>query len=195
MGIRAAAAAELQTGSVGADTPSSPDALEISMKKYLALLLALTMVAAACGDSDADDPRVAELAQGLVDDEDIDISQDEAECAARTVIGVLGDDEIQALIDNPGIDLEETGLSAEAQREAQSALLDCIDIEALMRASFVDQGATEEQAQCIVDGFGEDEIREFLEVAGGPDADSEAGLEILFKVLEVAAGCGFDLIG
>lgn len=172
------------------------------MKKFFVLCLALAMVAAACGDSDegggggaaSDDPRVEQIANELLSDDELPISQEEANCAASRVVNELSDDELQLMIDNGGSDLEELGLSEESGLKALDALLDCVDVGELMVAGMIADGTPEEDARCLASKFGENEIRELLELAQGGDeaAESEAAFELIGKMLEASFECGVD---
>ena len=69
------------------------------MKKLIAALFALTLVAAACGDSDSttaasDDPRVAEVAAVLQSDPEFPIQEGEANCAAQRLVGGLSEEQM-----------------------------------------------------------------------------------------------------
>ena len=68
------------------------------------------------------------------------------------------------------------------------------DIEALMVESMVADGTDREAAECLASGFGEDELRSFMESAALPEdqVDEEAAFEIIGKMFELAVECGLD---
>jgi hypothetical protein len=167
-----------------------------TMKKLLPLALALLVLAAACGDSDSDsgaslDPRIAELSAGLMEG-DVPIEQGEADCASAKVVEELDDEEVQALIALGGGSLDDSDLSPAAQAVAFDAVLDCIDVQRVMRDGMIDDGATEEQADCVVGEFGEDELRTVFETLSSDDEDATdaAAAELVGTLFSLAATCG-----
>lgn len=171
------------------------------MKKIWWMIACLAVFSAACGDSDStsagasiDDPRVQEVADVLKGDEDFPIEDSEAECAASRLVGDLPDDAIQLMLDNPDGDITES-VDAETAVLAFDGILDCVDIRRAMVESMVADGSSQEEAECMADVFGEDELREFLAMSVQPEAemDDSAALALLGKIFEAAGDCGLDL--
>jgi hypothetical protein len=171
------------------------------MRKLLVLTFAIALLGAACGDSDSDsesgatsdDPRVAQVAEILKGDQEFPISDSEANCVANRTVSDLSDDEVQLILDNPdaGPEILDDPASAATMLDG---LFDCIDMEAFMVNGMVADGTPEDVARCVADGFGEDEIRGFLEIAMNENAaDDDSALEILGKFLEVGQDCGLEL--
>ena len=118
-----------------------------------------------------------------------EVRGEEAHEIARVVVGVVH----VAEEDRGGGDLGEVA-DAEMALVVLDGIFDCADIEDLMVQSMMEDGTPEDQARCVAEGFGEDELRSFMEMAVAEDEpDDEAGLEILFKMFELAAECGLEM--
>ena len=109
------------------------------MKKLIAALFALTLVAAACGDSDSttaasDDPRVAEVAAVLQSDPEFPIQEGEANCAAQRLVGGLSEEQVDMILADEDIDGAE---DPDAVRTSMDALFDCVDLERAMTEGMV----------------------------------------------------------
>ena len=172
------------------------------MKKLWWIVVAIALTAAACGDSDggggagapADDPDVQALVAQLQSDEEFPVSDDEALCAARRLKSDLSDEQVQLLVDNPDANLDVID-DPEAALAAFDALFDCVDLEEFMVNGLMADGSTEEEARCVAEGFGEDELRGFIELGlqGEEAIDEEAAFEVLAKMFEVMGECGLSL--
>lgn len=171
------------------------------MTKYLfALVAAVALVAAACGDDDGGgntaaptDPRGQEIVNVLQNDEDFPLSDDEANCTANAMLANLDDSTIDAMLDDVDSDITELDNPEDAV-VAVDAMLDCVDIEAMMVNSMVADGTPQDQAECMASGFGEDEIRDFMRSSALPEdqVDEAAAEELFTNLLEIAADCGFE---
>ena len=165
------------------------------------LLEAIALLSAACGDGGdsggmSDDPKVVEVASILQDDQDFPMSDAEANCAARRIVDNVPSDTLDTMLANPDAELGEV-TDPETAMTVLDGIFDCVDIEALMVQSMVEDGTPEDQAQCIAKGFGEDEIRSFMELAAMDDeaVDDAVAFEILARMFELAGECGLDLGG
>ncbi len=175
------------------------------MKKHLLVLtIAVALLGAACGDDDGGggdtsaptDPRAQQLLAILEADEEFPLSDSEANCTVNTMVSNLDDSTIDAIIANPDADISDS-VSPEENLAAMNALFDCVDIEAMMVDSMVADGTPQETAECIAEGFGEDELRSFMEAAALPEdqIDEAAAFEIVGKMFELAGECGLELGG
>ena len=172
------------------------------MKKHLfALTIVVALFGAACGGDDGGsgdtsaptDPRAQELLAVLDDDPDFPLSDAEANCTVNTMVAELDDSTIDAILANPEGDISDN-VSPEENLVAMNALFDCVDLEAMMVDSMVADGTPQEAAECVAEGFGEDELRTFMEAAALPEdqVDEAAAFELLGKMFELAETCGLD---
>ena len=171
------------------------------MKTYLiALTMLIAMVATACGDdggsgastSAPTDERGQQIVAILQADEDFPLSDDQANCTANNMVANLDDSTIDAMIANPDGDIGDVTDGDEAIA-ALDAMLDCVDVEEMMVDSMVADGTPQDQAECVAQGFGEDELRNFMRTSALPDdeVDEAAAMELLGKMFELAEECGF----
>jgi len=74
-----------------------------------------------------------------------------------------------------------------------NAVLDCVDLNRMMMESMMADGASEEEASCIVEAFGEDEMRDLVSMSMlDEDAmDEEAAMALFGTMLMAASTCGF----
>ena len=170
-------------------------------KLSLVMITAIALLSAACGDGGdsggmSDDPKVVEVASILQDDQDFPMSDAEANCAARRIVDNVPSDTLDTMLANPDAELGEV-TDPETAMTVLDGIFDCVDIEALMVQSMVEDGTPEDQAKCIAEGFGEDEIRSFMELAAMDDeaVDDAVAFEILARMFELAGECGLDLGG
>lgn len=174
------------------------------MKKHLIWMTAVfALVAAACGSDDGGgntsaptDPRGQQLVAMLQADSDFPVSDAEANCTANNMIANLDDSTIDAMLDDEDIDMAELP-NPEDGLKALDAMFDCVDVEQMMVDQMVADGSSEEEARCIAQEFGEDEIRGFMEMAALPEdqVDESAAFEIVGQMFEVMATCGVSLDG
>lgn len=169
------------------------------MQKLRVMVAVLAFVAVSCGGDEgsgggaSDDPRVREVAEILQDEQDFPMSDEEANCAAERIVDGVDDSTLNQMLADPEGDLGEVA-DAEMALVVLDGIFDCADIEDLMVQSMMEDGTPEDQARCVAEGFGEDELRSFMEMAVAEDEpDDEAGLEILFKMFELAAECGLEM--
>ena len=122
------------------------------------------------------------------------MSDEEANCAARRVVGSVDDATLDQMIANGG---ETTDLDPETSLKVLDGILDCVDLEEMMVQSMVSDGTPEDEARCVAENFGEDELRGFMEAASLPEdqVDEEVAFEIIGKMFEIAAECGLDFGG
>ncbi|MEM9467628.1 MAG: hypothetical protein AAGA90_19795 [Actinomycetota bacterium] len=172
------------------------------MKKHLFVLtLAVAMVATACGGDDGGgdtsaptDPRGEQILAMLADDEDFPLTESEANCTANNMLDDLDDATIDALINDPDAEMGDVADPEEAV-VAVDALLDCIDLEAMMVEQMTADGSmTADQAQCVADEFGEDDLRSFIRASALPEdqVDDSAAEEFVTKLFSIAGECGLS---
>ena len=103
---------------------------------------------------------------------------------------------MQLLVDNPDANLEAIE-EPEDVLTAFDALFDCVDLEQFMINGMIADGSSEEEARCVAEGFGEDELRGFLEIGlqDEADIDEDQAFLILGKMFEVMGECGLALDG
>jgi hypothetical protein len=77
---------------------------------------------------------------------------------------------------------------------AVDSLLDCVDLEAMMVEQMTADGMTTDQAECMADGFGEDELRSFVQAGALPEdqVDESIAIELIGKMMELAGECGLS---
>ena len=162
------------------------------------MVLVVVAMAAACGSSGpaADDPTVLEVQDVLQGEQDFPMSDDEANCAARNIVDEVDSDTLDAMLANPGADLGEVA-DPETSLKVLDGIFDCVDVEDMMIQSMIEDGTPREEAECLANGFGEDELRDFMRAASaGDDALSEeAGMQLFAKMFELAAECGMSFGG
>ncbi len=171
------------------------------MRRVVLVLCALTMVAAACGDSGGDDESrealVAAVKQGILDaaadDDDLPIADAEAQCVAEQVVDDLGTDGVVALglsaegnDDNPFVDA-----TLEQKEAVVDAMLDCVDFKNAILPTIQADGVSEESAECVVDEMlAADFFRPALvDSLSGEEFDFESDPEVAGQLVEVVLGC------
>ncbi|MEM9203066.1 MAG: hypothetical protein AAGC53_15505 [Actinomycetota bacterium] len=185
-------------------------------RPVLIAITALAVLASACGgdgsttetstpaaDADetttttteaASDPRVTEIKAVLQADDSLVITDTEATCAADRLVDELPSETIDELLANPDLEID----AAERPEEAETVLnvlLDCVDLERAMIDSMVADGTPLEDAQCMANEFGEDELRRLFAISQADD-DDEAALGEAFEIVFGAmAACDVDLGG
>ncbi len=172
------------------------------MKKHmLALTIALALVGTACGGDDSNggsdaapsDPKAQELLAVLEADDEFPLTEAEANCTVNRLVNDLDDSTIDMILADPESELADV-VSPEENLVAVNALLDCVDIEQMMITSMMEDGTDRETAECVAAGFGEDELRTFMEAATLPEdqIDEAAAFEIVGKMFEIAVECGLE---
>lgn len=174
------------------------------MKKHLIwMTAAFALVAAACGSdsggtdtSAPSDPRGEELVAMLQADSDFPVSDAEANCTANNMLANLDDSTIDAMLADEDIEMSELP-NPDDGLKALEAMFDCVDVEQMMVDQMIADGSSEEEARCIAQEFGEDEIRGFMEMASLPEdqVDESAAFDVVGQLFEVMATCGVSLGG
>lgn len=140
----------------------------------LALVFAaapLTM--AACGgDDDAGvggDTRQRIIDDMLAGDDPEGPTPEQAECMADGILEALGEDRANELLEL-GDDAEIEEVLTPAEQTAFAELgVGCVDARELLTEQLVDSDMSEEQAACVVDAIGDEQLEEMMqaEIAGG----------------------------
>lgn len=169
------------------------------MQKFRVMVAVLALISVACGSKSGSsgemsaDPVVLDIAEALQDDPNFAMSDEKANCAAQRIVDGLDDTTLDQMLANPDADLAEVA-DDEMALVVIDGIFDCADIEELMVRSMMEDGTPEDQARCVAEGFGEDELRSLMAMASTEqEPDDEAGLEILFKMFALANECGLDL--
>lgn len=143
------------------------------MKRAIALLFAMALVAVACGDDDggatttagAVSPVVADLTQEILSgdgpDSDVPFTQEQAACFAAGLVDEFGG---EVMADALQMSFEEfmAGATSDQRLTVVDQMLDCVDFSAMMTAEF---GGTisDDSARCLGDAFvGADAFRAAL---------------------------------
>lgn len=163
------------------------------------MTIAIALVATACGDdggggntSAPTDPRGQQIIEMISDDPDFPLTESEANCTANNLLANLDDSTIDAMLDDPDSGMDDIA-DSEQTVIAFDSLLDCVDLETMMVDQMTADGSViEDQAKCVAEGFGEDELREFIRVSALPEdqIDEGAALEMFGQLMEVAGECG-----
>ena len=172
------------------------------MKKHLfALTIVVALVATACGGDDGGgdtsaptDPRGQQIVELISDDPDFPLTEDEANCTANNLLNTLDDSTIDAMLADPEGDLDNIA-DPEETVAAFDSLLDCVDLETMMVDQMTADGSmTEDQAKCVAEGFGEDDLREFIRSSALPEdqVDESVAQEMFGKLMGIAADCGLS---
>jgi len=169
------------------------------MRTIAAALTALCLFGAtACGGSDGSSSGAASpeeqaatdaLVAMLSEDPEMPLSDDEARCAAGAFIRELGAEAIVEAIQSG----DEPDFASDDEMLFLNAVLDCVDLNRMMMESMMADGASEEEASCIVEAFGEDEMRDLVSMSMlDEDAmDEEAAMALFGTMLMAASTCGF----
>ncbi|MEM9522332.1 MAG: hypothetical protein AAGA37_23710 [Actinomycetota bacterium] len=157
-------------------------------RTHLLAVFVVVLVAAACGSDRTTDERAAAIADVIKDDNEFPLTDDEAECTANNMVDSLDSETIDAIIADVDADIEDS----EQTVIAMNALFDCIDLEALMIEQLTEDGTSEDEARCIVEAFGEDDIRSLVEMSALPDdqVDDAAAMAVVGEMMEIAGECG-----
>ncbi len=160
------------------------------LKKFGFIALVSTLVLAGCGGSDGG--AVAEaIADDLLADGDSPLTEDEASCAADTIVSEVGEDRLEELgvtADNVG-DFDDVDLNEDERATLGNAMADCIEDDFLIRALLADGDITEDQASCLGDAIDADTARELARSSFAGD-DIDPPEELLLEVAGAMADCG-----
>jgi hypothetical protein len=175
------------------------------LKRLGLVVLALTMVLAACGDDDggarsADEQALVDaMAERIAADETQPVTESQAQCIAGGTMDALGFDRFAEL----GITAENVETSMDAalgqlteaeQGQMVDVLLGCVDFGATMVEEMKAQGLTDAQAACLSNALTEDMIRKLAiasmsgETDFNPLTDPEIGEAFLGIITQCMAG-------
>lgn len=122
------------------------------------------------------------------------LSLEQTDCIAAGVVTDLGVERLEELgVTSGGVPDDRTGLEnltrAEREQVADRALA-CVDLEELLADTFEQQGIDPSVGACLLDGIGEDTIKEILVLAlGGEELDLEADPEIAQRIFGALFTC------
>jgi hypothetical protein len=144
----------------------------------LALVAAVPLSVAACGgddDAGGGDTRQRIIDEMMAGDEADGPTAEQAACMADGIIDALGDDranELLAVDDDAEI---EDVLTPEEQETFARLGVGCVDARELMTEQMVGSGMSAEQAECVVDAIGDEQLEAMMEAeASGGSADQGA---------------------
>lgn len=168
---------------------------EVPVRRYLPLVIALALVAPACGDDtpSADPAMVANLSRRIAENQAgsdaFDMTDDETECFAIGIIDLFGGERITAALD---LEFSEFMATADAgeRREVVDIMLGCVDLgDDLARELGGEGELSEEAARCLADTMLEsdafrDATAESFVNEGDPFQDPDLVAELLPAMLE-----------
>ena len=160
------------------------------------MVVVVALAASACGGDDAggvsNDATVLEVQDVLQRDQDFPMSDEQANCAAQNIVDNVDADTLDTMLESPEADLDEVA-DPDTALQVLDGIFDCVDIQELMVTSMVEDGTPQDVAECLAEGFGEDELRSFMiSASAGEDAiGEEAAAELFAKLFSLAADCGF----
>ena len=145
----------------------------------LALVAAAPLTVAACSGDDDDagggDTRQRIMDEMMAGDEADGPTAEQAGCMADGIIDALGEDRAKELLEvDDDAEIEDV-LTPEEQETFAQLGVGCVDARAMMTEQMVATGMTAEQAECVVDAIGDEQLEEMMEaeIAGG-SADQAA---------------------
>lgn len=170
--------------------------------RRLAALAAASLALVACGGGDdsssgdggsngGDSAFTEQLAAGLKENGDGTFVNDEqANCAAGSIVGALGKDRLLELGLDGG-DLQELGsydFTSEEFDKVVDAVFDCVDIKNSLKEQLATQ-FTEEQSSCIVDKIDMGMLRDLAksELGSGSDAAPD---DFQNAMMQAVSDCG-----
>lgn len=176
------------------------------MRSAIAILIALLVFAAsACGGSEdsagsarpatgvaATSPDRAAAVDALVamlqDDPEMPLSDEEAECTANALLESVSVEDAMFALGTDNFD--DSALAGDV--EFMNAVLDCVDLDQMMIESMMADGATEEEANCMADAFGADELRQLVEMSmlDDDEVNEEAAMGLMVTMMAASASCG-----
>ena len=170
------------------------------MRKLMAMLMALMVIAAACGDDDdsgstdiSDDPLAMALADSVVEEDSPFATQEDANCFAGKVVGEIGTDRLNELgvtETNVG-EIEDIDFTEGEIDTIVDAMSDCVDLTAALAAEFeADFGA--EGAECLAEGLGDDLLTDLMK-SSFTGEEEELPDEFFQQFLDLAAECDLPL--
>lgn len=137
------------------------------MKKMTLALVALTVVAGACGsdDSGSDSALVAPLSAEFQAEGDLASSAEEGDCIAGKIVSGIGEDELleKGLTPEDAGDIDDYDWSEGEADVIVGAVEDCVDIKKALQTS-LEEDFSSEDAACLVDGLDGDLILEAMKL-------------------------------
>lgn len=174
--------------------------------RMLALLCAVGLVAAACGEGDGDADLIAAVQASMDADSDATFEgiEFDTECGAESLVNAVGGAEraesdygitVESVESNAEFDVDLSQADAEAFVDS---FWECGDMMAAMTAGIAEDGSvSEEDAACItenldVDIFKTSMVAEFMGAEGDAMAES-AGEEAFGAIFAAMGACNIDL--
>lgn len=149
------------------------------MTRRARLTLTLVLVAApftiaACGGDDDAGGGGGDTRQRIIDDmmagdEPDGPTAEQAECMADGIIDALGEERANELLEIEGDAEIEDVLTPDEQATFARLGVGCVDAREMMTEQMVASGMSAEQAECVVDAIGDEQLEEMMEaeIAGG----------------------------
>lgn len=166
------------------------------------VLLALALVASACGGGSASDAELISAITEAMDEEEAPEGFElDSNCMATGVVNELGGaDEIEKTYGltaesvREGQDIDDIELDEGTARDLTDAVFDCTDMAGLIAASFAQEGIDGEAQECLADLIPDGALRTMMAAGfmgdAGADLESEATDELFNALFSGAAECG-----
>jgi len=174
------------------------------LKRVMVAVLALAMVAAACGDDDGggdltegEATIVDAIVTGMLEDPDPSNPFDDAAAARCFVTGMVQDMGVGRLAEvgltaNPDDPTAAFALMTETEiDDLTDSAFECLDIDALMVAEFAEGGMSQDSAKCLVSELSKTDFFRVAFKAGmtGSDAEPTDDPEIMGAMLTAFSEC------
>jgi hypothetical protein len=164
----------------------------VSMKN-LAVVAFVTFFATACGGDSGGDARVDEVVAFLEEEsavDDVQLTDSENRCVAGEIVAGLDSDLLDEFLAGDPDDDPPEG----TELVLIESLFDCVDMNQVMIASMVADGATQEEAECFADALDAETLETMMTAElTGEDPSPELEEELMATVFEVMLTCGdFD---
>jgi len=176
------------------------------LKRIMVLVLAIAMVAAACGDDDGNAGSLTDgeqavagvIAASMLEDQDPEdpfSDPEAARCFSEGAVRNLGVARLAEIGINAESDDPQAGFATMTESELNEMAelaLGCVDIETAMADQFAVDGISQESGLCMARAFGETDFYKQAFIAGMTDDDSyDPGNdpEFLGLMLTIATDC------
>ena len=181
----------------------------------IAALLGLALLAG-CGDSDdgdsssgdgdaagSDSPLAQAIAADIREDEEMPLSEEDAQCIGAGIVDGVGEDRLaelgittESLEAEGSIELSEFDLTDDEVDAVVDTFQECTDVRALLAEALSADGTmSAEDAECVVGELPDDLVRAALEAGQTGDEDPDLEEEFGNQLLDAAAACDIDVGG
>ena len=153
----------------------------IKRSMAVAALAVLPFAAVACGgDDDAGGGNTRQQIIDQMTEGGDGPTAEQAGCMADGLLASLGEGRVKELLALGDVEIDEA-LSPDEQSKFASAAVACIDAKAMVREQLTGTGFSEDDANCIIDAIGDDNLQALIEAgmtggAGDQSAITDAVL-------------------